>query len=102
MDLLDPLSNSAATMFLTYKNHSIGTIPWRIPNSNKWRAKVIVQWNDGATLRTQQFDSDLDGFGSEEKADLWAIAFARKWIDDGRPDLNSQAAYAIPVKIRMQ
>ena len=102
MDLLDPLKYSQGTMFLIYQRHSIGTIPWRTPNSTKWRAKVIVQWNEGATLRTQHFDSNLDGFGSEEKADLWAIAFARKWIDDGKPYLNSQAAYEIPVKIRVQ
>ena len=75
-------------MFLSYNGHSIGTIPWRIPNSRKWRAKVIVQWNEGATLRTQHFDSPGDGFGSEEKADLWAIASGRKWIDDGKPDFE--------------
>ena len=102
MDLLDLLKYSKETMFLTYQHHSIGTIPGRIPNSNKWRAKVIVQWDEGATLKTQHFDSNIDGFGSEEKADLWAIAFARKWIDDGKPDLNSQVAYKIPVKIRTQ
>ena len=72
-------------MFLPYKGHSIGTIPWRIPNSNKWRAKVIVQWYDGHAVGTQRFDSPVDGFGSEEKADLWAIAIGRKWIDDGKP-----------------
>lgn len=75
-------------MFLSYNGHSIGTIPWRIHNSRKWRAKVIVQWNDGSTLRTQHFDSPGDGFGSEEKADLWAIASGRKWIDDGKPDIE--------------
>ena len=73
-------------MFLPYKGHAIGTIPWRIPNSNKWRAKVIVHWEEGALLRRQHFDSPLGGFGSEEKADLWAIAFSRKWIDEGKPD----------------
>jgi hypothetical protein len=75
-------------MFLSYNGHSIGTIPWRVPNSRKWRAKVIVQWHEGSTLRAQQFDSPGDGFGSEEKADLWAIASGRKWIDDGKPDFE--------------
>jgi len=75
-------------MLLSYKGHSIGTIPWRIPNSSKWRAKVLVQWNEGATHRTQHFDSPGDGFGSEEKADLWAIASGRKWIDDGKPNIQ--------------
>ena len=78
-------------MFVLYKGHSILTIPSLVPNSNKWRAKVIVQWDEGATRRTQPFDSPLDGFGSEEKADLWAIAFGRKWIDDGKPDLDRQS-----------
>ena len=75
-------------MFLPYNGHSIGTIPWRIPNSNKWRAKVIVQWTEGLTPRTQCFVSPVDGFGSEEKADLWAIAIGRKWIDDGKPGIE--------------
>ena len=76
-------------MFLPYKGHSIGTIPWRLPNSNKWRAKVIVQWDDGHSVRTQHFDSPGNGFGSEEKADLWAIATGRKWIDDGKPAIET-------------
>ena len=75
-------------MFLPYKGHSIGTIPGRIPGSNKWRAKVFVKWDDGHTVRTQHFDSPVDGFGSEERADLWAIATGRKWIDDGKPDIE--------------
>jgi hypothetical protein len=75
-------------MVLAYKGHTLGTIPWRIPNSKKWRAKVIVQWNEGSTLRTQHFDSPGDGFGSEEKADLWAITSGRKWIDDGKPGIE--------------
>ena len=75
-------------MFLSYNGHSIGTIPWRVPNSRKWRAKVIVQWNEGSTLRAQHFDSPGEGFGSEEKADLWAIAAGRKWIDDDKPDIE--------------
>jgi hypothetical protein len=73
-------------MLLSYNGHSIGTIPWR--NIGKWRAKVIVPWNEGSTLRTQHFESPTDGFGSEEKADLWAIAAERKWIDDGKPDIE--------------
>jgi len=72
-------------MFLQYKGHSIGTIPWRLADGNKWRAKVIVQWNEGLSVKTQQFISPLSAFGSEEKADLWAIATGRKWIDDGKP-----------------
>lgn len=75
-------------MLLPYKGHSIGTIPWRIANGNKWRAKVIVQWTEGGALRTKQFDSPVDGFGSEEKADLWAIATGRKWIEDGKPAIE--------------
>lgn len=75
-------------MFLPYKGHSNGTIPWRIPNSNKWQAKEIVQWTEGLTPRTQCFVSPVDGFGSEEKADLWAIAIGRKWIDDGKPAIE--------------
>ena len=77
-------------MFVSYKGHSITTILTLVPNSNKWRARVIVQWGEGAARSTQQFDSRLDDCGSEEKADLWAIAFGRKWIDDGKPDLDSQ------------
>ena len=77
-------------MFVSYKVHSISTILSQIPNSNKWRAKVIVQWDEGAARRSQHFDSPLDGCGSEEKADLWAIAFGRKWIDDGKPELDGQ------------
>jgi hypothetical protein len=75
-------------MLLSYKGHCLGTIPWRIRNSRKWRAKVIVQWSEGAILKTQHFDSPGDGFGSEERADLWAIALGRKWIDDGKPDIE--------------
>ena len=75
-------------MFFLYKGHSIRTIPWRIPNSNKWRAKVIVQWNEGLNLRTQHFDSPVAGFGSEEKADLWAIGCGRKWSDNGTADIE--------------
>ena len=75
-------------MYLPYKGHAIGTIPWRMPNSNRWRAKVIVQWAEGDTLRTQHFDSPIGGFGSEERADLWAIALGRKWIDDGKPNIE--------------
>jgi hypothetical protein len=78
-------------MFVSYKGHSISTILSRVPNSNKWRAKVIVHWGEGATRWTQSFDGPRDGCGSEEKADLWAIAFGRKWIDDGKPDLDSQS-----------
>ena len=75
-------------MVVLYKSHSISTILSQVPNSNKWRAKVIVQWDEGAIRRTQTFDSPLDDCGSDEKADLWAIGFVRKWIDDGKPDIE--------------
>ena len=48
----------------------------------------MVQWNEGSTLRTQRFDSPGDGFGTEEKADLWAITTGRKWIDNGKPGIE--------------
>lgn len=86
-------------MFLPYRGHSISTIPWRLPTTKRWRAKLSVHWNEGAILKTQHFECPFDGFGSEEKADLWAIALGRKWIDDGKPDLTTQTVYEIPVKL---
>ena len=60
-------------MFVSYKGHSITTILTLVPNSNKWRARVIAQWGEGAARSTQPFDSPLDDCGSEEKAVMWAM-----------------------------
>jgi len=52
-------------------------------DGRRWRPKAMVSAAEGGTLRTYPVSAPLDVmFDTEREADGYAVAMAKKWIDD--------------------
>jgi len=72
----------------SHENHLIKSIPMHIPDSSRWKVKVLVEWHEGENYRSVPFTGPIDGLASEAEAESWGIQFGKKWIGDGKPDLR--------------
>jgi len=72
-------------MVVIYKNHVIEYFGGPIAISDNWRGKVRISWDENGTRKMVPFDSPSTGFSSLREAELWALDFGKKWIDDGKP-----------------
>jgi hypothetical protein len=72
----------------TYKGHVIRSRAERVPNSNEWKPIAQVNWNDGGQERIKLWMEwhFKDSFRTEKAAEIEGYLFAKKWIDDGKPD----------------
>jgi hypothetical protein len=71
-----------------YKGHHIQSVPRHLlPDSDRWTAQVLVNWTDGRHEQSRRFDVKR-GFATQEEAEEAGLAFAKKWIDDGKPKLR--------------
>jgi hypothetical protein len=58
-----------------------------LPDRNRWTAHVVINWTARSSEEFRQFDVKR-GFATQEDAEQAGLAFARKWIDDGKPKLR--------------
>jgi hypothetical protein len=73
-------------MDVEYKGNTIKVMPVRIPESDRWSAKAIV--NDGE--RIDEVDGAAAGYISEREAVEFGLQLARQWIDEGKPPLTTE------------
>jgi hypothetical protein len=71
-----------------YKDHEIKASAWQIAHTRQWKPHVIILWKEGGTTRIQPFTLNNHSFSSVEEAQESGLSFARKWIDDGKPDFS--------------
>ena len=52
-------------------------------DGNRWRPKALVSVYQGGSVRVHQVPAPLDAtHDTEEDANAYAVAMAKKWIDD--------------------
>jgi len=52
-------------------------------DGNRWRPKALVSVYQGGSVRVHQVPAPLDAtHDTEEDANVYAVAMAKKWIDD--------------------
>jgi hypothetical protein len=73
-------------MEVEYKGNTIKVTSFRLPESDRWSAKVIV--NNGE--RIDAIDGATAGYASEREAEAFGLELARQWIDDGKPPLTTE------------
>ncbi len=79
-----------ADMDEDYKGHHIQSVPRHLlPDSNRWTAHVVINWNIRSREEFREFDVKR-GFATQEDAELGGLTFAKKWIDDGKPKLRER------------
>jgi hypothetical protein len=67
---------------LTYRGHRIETQSDRSPDG-RWRPKASVSVYAGGSVHQKQLVAPLDDMcNTEQAADAYAIAMAKRWIDD--------------------
>ena len=74
----------------TYKAHLIRSGAGRVPDSNEWKPVVQVNWNEGNKERVKLWMEwhFKRSFRTEKAAEIEGHLFAKKWIDDGKPNLE--------------
>jgi hypothetical protein len=78
------------TMDEDYKGHHIQSVPRHLlPDSNRWTAHVVINWTVRSREQFREFDVKR-GFATQEEAEREGLAFAKKWIDDGKPPLRER------------
>ena len=71
----------------TYKGHNIVASAWQLSEAGKWEPRVFITWNEGSQEKkaplvfTRPFTDELE-------AEKEGIRMAKKWIDDGKPELH--------------
>jgi hypothetical protein len=74
----------------TYKAHVIRSGARPVPNSSKWKPVAQVCWREGQNERKKTWMGwhFKRSFSTERTAEIAAHLFAKKWIDDGKPNLE--------------
>jgi hypothetical protein len=73
-------------MTTEYKNHTI--LATVTKEGERWHGRVAVEWSEGGDAPRVQPFTITETFSSEGEAESWLVAFAKKWIDDGKPNLQ--------------
>ena len=71
-----------------YKGHKITASAWRLTDrlTQKWQPKVTIMWSEGVR-QLIKYPQITKYFSTQVEAEREGLAFAKKWIDDGKPDL---------------
>jgi hypothetical protein len=73
-----------------YKGHHIQSLPRHLlPDSNRWTVHVVINWMARSREQFREFEVKR-GFATQEEAEREGLAFAKKWIDDGKPPLRER------------
>jgi hypothetical protein len=71
----------------TYKGHTILASTWQLSDSGQWEPRVFVTWNEGSQEKRTPLVFTR-AFSTEREAELEGLKLAKKWIDDGKPELK--------------
>jgi hypothetical protein len=70
-----------------YKGYAFDVLVKPVPDSNRWTFTAVVHIPQGARDRVTELNCAQD-FASEAEAEMEAIAFVKKSIDDGKASLK--------------
>ena len=71
----------------TYKGHKITASTWQLSHSGEWEPRVFVTWTEGSQEKKAPLVFTRP-FSSQTEAEKEGIRMAKKWIDDGKPELH--------------
>ena len=71
----------------TYKGHTIKASTWQLSESGVWEPRVFVTWKQGDEEKQAPLVFTRQ-FSSEAEAEQEGILMAKKWIDDGKPEVH--------------
>lgn len=60
---------------------------WQLADSGHWEPRVLVTWSEGKQEQTKSLVFTR-AFSTERDAELEGLQMAKKWIDDGKPELQ--------------
>ena len=69
-----------------YKGYAFDVLAKPVPDSNRWTFTAVVHIAQGARDRVTELNSTQE-YASEAEAEMEAIAFVKKSIDDGKTPL---------------
>ena len=75
----------------TYKKHIIRSGAAPVPDCKEWKPIAQINWNEGGKGRVKlwmEWHFKLT-FPTEKEAEMEGHLFAKKWIDDGKPNLET-------------
>ena len=68
----------------SHKGHNIIASASRSGSTRQWKSQVKIIWSEDGTGRVSTLDVDRL-FGARREAEMGGLLFAKKWIDDGKP-----------------
>lgn len=68
-----------------YKSHFIHAIAGLEPDTKCWAPVAHISWDKHGARQFHLLKGPLDRFKNPEEVESYAIAMARRWIDDGKP-----------------
>ena len=71
----------------TYKTHKILASSWQLADSRHWEPRVHVSWSESGERKEKPLVFTRP-CSSEEQAEREGLELAKKWIDDGKPELR--------------
>ena len=74
----------------TYKEHYIHSDAQELSVGKVWKPTVNVFWMEGSDRRSKSFWQGHfnRSFPTKQAAEMEGHLFAKKWIDDGKPNLE--------------
>lgn len=83
----------------SHKGHRIIISAARL-TVTRWEPRITVIWSEDGQGRLRKLTVDR-AFRVRREAELEGLLFAKKWIDDGKPDLsfNSPFSPAEPLEL---
>jgi hypothetical protein len=71
----------------TYKSHRILASTWQLSDSGQWEPRVFVTWKEDNQEKRAPLVFTRP-FANQREAESEGIKLAKKWIDDGKPELK--------------
>ena len=70
----------------TYKGHTIIASAWQIRDTQRWQPKLVMicSEKDANPIKSPNINKY---FSTREQAESEGLAIAKKWIEDGKPNL---------------
>jgi hypothetical protein len=74
-------------MNITHKGHRILVSASRLAIARQWKLCLTIIWNEDGKGIVSKLTVNRT-FRLREEAEMDGLRFAKKWIDDGKPDLS--------------
>jgi hypothetical protein len=76
---------AGSLMNKSHKGHNIIVSAARLPASRQWEPRLTVIWSQDGKGQLSKLVVNR-AFRQREEAETEGLLFAKKWIDDGKPD----------------